>query len=233
MTIKTICEDALNEIGGFEVPTSFSGNGNLTATQCIALLNREGKTLEKEERWSALISTHTFTTVADTASYALPTDFRAFAEMSQWDRTNTRQMIGPTPGFLWQYLKGGIISESTIDRWFRIQGSDFYIHPTPSATGDTIAFDYYSKDWVNIQATGLTGTRIASDNDTGRLDEDLLTLGLKWRFLQAKGMPFEPEYKEYEALKTELVSDDGGSGLIRLGQPRYEMTNLPDQGYGS
>ena len=72
-----------------------------------------------------------------------------------------------------------------------------------------------------------------SDADTARLDEDLLTLGLKWRFLQSKGMPFEAEYREYESIKSELLADNGGKPLIDLGPRRLDMSNLPDTGFGS
>lgn len=233
MTLATICTNALKEISGFEIPSSFFGNANLTARTCVACVTREGKTLERENRWVELIQTHTFDTVADQANYDLPTDFRAFANMSQWDRTNSRRLVGPASPLLWQWLKGDVTAGATIDRWFRQQGTQIYIHPTPAAAGDTIAFDYYSKNWITLDSDSSTTTDWASDNDTSLLDEELLTMGLKWRFLQAKGMPFEPEYKEYESIKEALLSDNGGKGAIYLGPPRFKMTNLPDQGYGS
>lgn len=231
MSLGAICRTALQEIGGFEVPATFGGNLNRTAVRCVALLNREGKTLEMENRWSELIETYTFTTEDGTADYEMPEDFRAFANMSQWDRTNSRPLVGPTAGFVWQWLKGDVTAGNTIDRWFRIQNKRLYIHPTPAVDGDTIAFDYYSKNWV----TDSSDDNVAlceSDNDVPRLDHDLLTLGLKWRFLQANGMPFEAEYREYETIKSECLTDNGGKGGIRLGPSRRVWTNLPDQGYG-
>jgi hypothetical protein len=231
MSLGTICTNALREIGGFEVPSTFGGNSNLTARRCVALLNREGKTLERESRWTELITTHTFVTVNGTANYDLPTDFRAFANMSQWDRTNSRPLVGPTAPFVWQWLKGDVAAGNTIDRFFRIQGGDIYIHPTPTVDGDTIAFDYYSKSWVT-DFNNADASELGNDNDTPKLDEDLLTLGLKWRFLQANGMPFEAEYKEYETIKSEVIGDNGGKGRICLGPSRRVWTNLPDTGYG-
>lgn len=230
-TLGEIARAALQEIGGFEVPATFGGNLNLTAVRCVALLNREGKTLEMENRWTELISTYTFTTVNGTANYDLPSDFRAFANMSQWDRTNSRPLVGPAAPFVWQWLKGDVTAGNTIDRWFRIQAGDLYIHPTPTVDGDTIAFDYYSKSWVT-DANGSDATSCSNDNDTPKLDGDLLTLGLKWRFLQAQGMPFEAEYREYESMKSECLSDNGGKPRICLGPSSRVWTNLPDQGFG-
>jgi hypothetical protein len=227
-----VCTNALRAIGGVEVPSSFVGNGNLTARQCVALVMEGGNSLERTNRWSALIDTYTFETVSGTASYDLPDDFRAFANMSQWDRTNNRPLMGPTGAFLWQFLKSGIAQGATIDRWFRIQGGKLFLHPTPTADGETIAFDYYSKNWIVKQSDSSNQRTFASDNDTFRFDEDILTLDLKWRFLQAKGFPFEAEYKIFEATRLECLADDGGKGRINLGK-RYEQWNgIPDTGFG-
>lgn len=235
MTLATICTNAIKELGSFELPATFYGNTNLTARQCVALVQREGQTLVREHRWSELINDYTLTTVADQATYDMPSDFLAFSNMSQWDRSFHLPMIGPTSGANWQWLKSGIATAVTINRWWRIKGTSIEVHPTPSASGETLAFDYYSKNWITFQTpqgSETTGTAFTSDNDTSILSEDLLTLGLKWRFLQAKGMPFEPEYKEYEAVKEQIIADNGGKGIIQLGKQRIVLTNLPDTGFG-
>lgn len=220
-------------MSGFDVPTTFYGNSNLTATLCVALANREGKTLEKELRWQELVSEHTFNTSNGTATYALPTDFRAFANMAQWDRTNSWRMSGPTPSVVWQWLKSGISVASTSTKWFMVRGSLFTIYPTPTAT-ESIYFDYYSRKWITKQSDSSSLTDWSADLDTSKIDEDLITLGLKWRFLQAKGMPYEPEYREYESVKEHLREDNGGRGLISLSTPSFGGLggNLPDTGFG-
>lgn len=233
MSLATICANALYELSGFEVPSNFYGNANLTARTCVALVTREGRTLEMGYRWASLITEHTFPTVSGTASYDMPDDFRAFANMSQWDRTNMRQLVGPASGQEWQWLKGSIGAGATIDRWFRQQGTSIVIHPTPTVTGDTIAFDYYSKNWITKQSDDTTVSAWTNDNDTSLLDEDLLTLGLKWRFLQSKGMPFEPEYKEYEAMLDEARADQTAKRVINLSPHRMNWNGLPDTGFGS
>lgn len=231
MSLNTICTNALRELSGFEIPSSFYDNSNLTARSCVALVSREMKTLERMYRWSELITTHTFTTTDGTATYAMPTDFRAFANLSQWDRTNSRALVGPASGAEWQWLKGDVTAGATIDRWFRIEGSNLVIHPTPDVTGDTIAFDYYSKSTVILQVDSTYAVEWTSDLDTSRLDEELLTMGLKWRFLQAKGLPYEPEYKEYSALIEDALADNGGKRMINMGRS-MNISNLPDRGFG-
>lgn len=234
MTLATICTNALQEIAGFDVPSTFYGNGNLTAKLAVAVANREGKTLEKELRWSELISEYTFTTVSGTATYAKPSDFRAFANMSQWDRTNRWRMRGPTPSVVWQWLQSGLAVAATNRRWFMMRGAYFTVFPTPTTDGDTIAFDYYSSAWVTKQVDSTNTTEWSADNDTARISEDLLTLGVKWRFLQAKGMPYQPEYAEYESIKSALRDDNGGRGVINLNRPALTSfgNNLPETRFG-
>lgn len=237
MTLATIATKALRGLSGFKIPSSFYANADLTATLIVALADECGQDLEKEYRWQELITEYTFTTTADTATYALPDGFRAFANMSQWDRANQWRMLGPTPSFVYQWLKSGISVWASNNRWYAVRGNLFTIYPTPTTTGDTIAFDYYSKNWVMKQLDSSFTNAWSSDLDTARLDEDLLAADLKWRFLQAKGMPFEPEYKRREALVEALQADNGGRGVIDLGcpAPRSGLSYgvIPDTGFGS
>jgi hypothetical protein len=236
VSLLTICTNALNGLSGFAAPSSFYGSSDGTAKLAVAVANEEGQDLEKEHRWAELVTEHTFVTVADTATYAMPSDFRAFANMSQWDRANQWRMTGPVPSLVWQWLKSGISIASTNNRWFMVRGTYFTIYPTPTVADETIAFDYFSKGWVLKQMDSSNVTAWTSDNDTARLDEDLITAGVKWRFLQAKGMPFEPEYMRYEALKEMLVADNGGRSIINLNSPFPRMGlglgNLPEDGFG-
>lgn len=232
MNLNDICTRALRAIGGVEVPPTFVGNGNLTARQCLALVLEGGTSIERSNRWSSLIDTYTFQTIAGQDRYDLPEDFRAFANMSQWDRTNNRPMMGPAPSPVWQFLKSGIAQGATIDRWFRIQGRKFCVHPTPQANGDTIAFDYYSKDWIIRQSDNKTASQFYSDNDTVRLEEDLMIADLKWRFLQAKGFPYEAEYKMFEACREDCLADDGGKGCINLGKRQDQWNGIPETNFG-
>lgn len=237
MSLLTIAQRALRGLSGFKIPSSFYGNPDLTATLVVALADECGQDLEKEYRWQELITEHTFTTVNGTATYALPSGFRAFANMSQWDRANQWRMHGPIPSFVYQWLLSGISVWADSTRYFMIRGNLFTVYPTPTTDGDTLAFDFYSKNWVTKQVDSTLSNEWTADNDTSRLDEDLLAADLKWRFLQAKGMPFEPEYKRFMSLIDALQADNGGRGVIDLGCPAPRLGvgygNLPDTGFGS
>lgn len=235
MSLLSIAQGALRRLSGFEVPSTFYGNNNLTAVSCVNLLQEAGNTLVRQHRWQELITEYTFSTVNGTSAYSLPSDFRAFANMSQWDRSNQWRMTGPVPSIVWQWLKSGISVASTDNRWFMVRGNYLTIYPTPTVDGDTIAFDYYSNAWITKQADSTNVTAWTADLDTARIDEELLTLDLKWRFLEAKGMPYEPEYKMFESVKEDLLADNGGRGAIDLNTPMRPMFggNLPETNFGS
>jgi len=234
VTILAICQNALREISGFDVPGTIVGNQNETAVTVLAVLRREGMRLRKFN-WDALIAEGTIATVAGQASYARPDDFRHFANTSQWDRTNNLRLRGPTTPAEWQFLKGSVTgSTGTIERWFRVKGRQIFIHPTPETDNETIAYEYYSTNWVVVQSDGSTAAEITSDNDTVLLDDEVLTLGVKWRFLKAKGIPWEAEYREYEDMVQSLLGQNGGSPVVALDKPSFadRLTSVPEQGFG-
>jgi hypothetical protein len=237
MSLLTISQKALKGLSGFKLPSSFYGNSDPTATLVVALADECGQDLEKEYRWQELVTEYTFVTVASTATYALPSGFRAFANMSQWDRTNQWRMTGPMPPFVYQWLQSGISVWASNNRWFALRGNLFTIYPTPSASDETIAFDYYTKNWVQKQVDSTYTNAWSADLDTSRIDEDLIAADLKWRFLEANGLPWEAAYKRREALVEAAQADNGGRGVIDMGQPAPYMGvgygNLPDTGFGS
>jgi hypothetical protein len=236
MSLLTISTKVLRGISGFNIPSTFYGNANPTASTIVALANESGQDLEAMERWTQLVTEGTITTVNGTATYAKPTDFRAFATMSQWDRTNQWRLTGPTPPIVWQWLKSGITIASVNNRWFAIRGAYIVIHPTPDTDGDTIAYDYYSKNWITKQSDSTSVAEWSHDNDTAKLDENLIAADVKWRFLQAKGFPWEAEYKRFESLKEAALADNYGAAAIDLGAAVPGNTgfseNIPDTGYG-
>lgn len=228
MTLLSVCQTALRESGQFTVPTTIVGNTDPTAVQLLALANRAGRTLAREN-WQVLLTSYSFSTAASTASYALPTDFGNFANLTFWNQSNYWAVKGPVSSIEWQARKSSsIASPSGINTAFRIAGDLFYIDPTPTAT-ETIAYQYYSSYWISGKDA------YALDTDTALIDEDLIILGLKWRWLQAKGDSFENEKAEYmEALESALAVD-GGKDAIRFSdatRPRRLGGNLPEANFG-
>src|SRR5689334_14054919 len=124
-TLLSIAQDALNEIGDWNVPTTIISNNDPTAKLLLALANRSGKTLAQLRFWSVLLTDYTFPTVASTATYALPTDFRKFANLTFWDNTNIYQVKGPLSPVEWQVLKSSAVTNAAFWKYFRVAGGYF------------------------------------------------------------------------------------------------------------
>jgi len=232
MNLKTIATNALNEISGIAVPDSFAGNPDPNAKLAIALANRSGRSLARKFNWQALIFTHEFPTEAGIDNYALPDGFQTFANMSHWDRSNFRHIEGPASAAEWQWLKVRMVTPSELNRWFRIQGKRFYLNPVPSVGGVDISFDYYSQNWVQ-PTEGANKDGFTADTDKPLFDSELVTLDLKWRFLQAKGFPSEVEYREWDDMLSTILADEGGARTINMNGIVTNLgDNLPDTGYG-
>lgn len=228
MSLLTISQNALREIGSFAVPSSIVGSTDPTAVQLLALAKRSLRVLSRDYKWSVFLTTHTFSTSNGTATYALPSDFGSFANLTQWDRTNDNMVEGPVPPARFEFLRSSGTTNATAWKYFRVAAGYFEIYPTPTAT-ESIAYQYWSKYAISGKET------YTDDSDAPLLDEDLLTIDLRWRFLQAKGGDYLAEQKEAFDRRDALLAQDGGRDAISFGGRRlnYVAGNVPDSGFGS
>ena len=239
MTLLAMVQQAAAEIGQ-TVPTFLVSNTDTTAIQMLALAQREGREVSKMTGpwggWPQLRGEYTFTTVVSTATYSFPTDFQWIIPQTQWDRSYKWQLIGPVSAQEWQVLKSGITVTGPSFR-FRIMAGTLYLDPTPTVT-DTIAFEYYKNTWCQ-SVLSVAQTAWAADTDTYLLEDDLMILGLKWRFLRAKGLDYAEEFAQWESdISRELARAGSQKTLALNNQQRYgtQLINdwqIPDTGYGT
>lgn len=229
MSLLTICQNIANQTGVLASPTTVVGNTDTSVIRLLGQAQRAGKELARCYPW-AVLQTEATVSTSSTSDYAMPTDFLKFLTRTQWDRTNYWELIGPTSPVRWQQLKSGI-TISGPRRRFRLKpvanALRLFIDPTPS-TVDTLAFEYISTYWC--QSAGGSGqTQWTADTDTGILDEDLLELGTKWRFLASMAMPYLEEKDEYDKYLGIAKANDGGMPLLS-NNPVEELAevNIPD-----
>ncbi len=230
MTILSICQDAAKEIG-VPSPTAVIGSTDTTNIQLVAAANREGKNLVSGYDWQVLIKEKLHTTVATESQGALTTiatDFLRFSNDTMWNRTTDRKYYGPLNNSQWQRLKASV--SSGITNYFRIRGGNLLFSPTPPAN-EQVAFEYISKNWVDTNSDGsANATSYVADTNTTILDEDLITLGVIWRFLKQKGLPYDNQFQEYRLKLSEKQSKDGAKQIIRMAGPNrlYLPVNEPE-----
>lgn len=96
-----------------------------------------------------------------------------------------------------------------------------------------LSYEYISNGLVEDNV-GDVKPKFTADDDVALLDEDCISLGLKWRFLKSKGYPYSEEFRDYEL----AILDRGkahGSELIDLsGNEKYNkrVIVIPDGGFG-
>jgi hypothetical protein len=213
MTLLTTIQDAASQLG-LRQPQAVFGSTDLTAQILLRFAQQEGRELAKSHEWQALTVEKTFTTLATVEqTNALPsTDYDRMAYNAEvWNRTNNQRYSGPTAQRLWQQLQNGITGGVT--GWWRILGNELNIYPAPTA-GQTLAFEYISKNWCE-SAGGTAQDRWEADTDVALLDEDLMTLGIVWRFRHSRGFPYAEDMKTYEIMKEKVQAQDRGTGRIR------------------
>lgn len=243
MTLLQICQQVAREIGA-PAPSVIAGNTDQTAVQLLAAAQTEGKTLAKgvnpagfgRHNWQALRKEQTFTTSNGVNSYALSTivtdgDYDRMEPDTWWDRTNDRPMNLVAPQE-WQQVTSGIGASAGICRRILLRGNAILVYPTPSSA-DTLAFEYISNQWC--ESSGGTGqTAWAMDTDVPKLDDYLLTLGIKWRFLAGQGEAYAEEKAEYERQVNAAMSADQSSTVVsHMPSSRgIAFPVLPETGYG-
>jgi len=216
MTLLTICQDAANEIG-VPAPSSVIGSADTTAIQLLAATNREGKNLVTGYDWEILVKEENHTAIAAESQGAMTTiaaDFERFSNNTMWNRTTDRKFYGPLNNSEWQTLKGSV--QSGITNYFRIRGGLLLISPVPTV-GNSIVFEYISKFWIDSTGNGLANTdTFTADSNTTTLDEDLITMGVIWRFLKQKGLPYDNQLQEYQIKAAEKQAKNGAKPIIRM-----------------
>ena len=108
-----ICKNVTDKLQ-IEQPATIVNNTGDTARLLLQCAKHECEALMRrpEDGWKALIREHTFTTVASTAAYSLPSDFKYFVDETMWDRSNYWQLRGPLTQKEWQNVKSSVLGQS-------------------------------------------------------------------------------------------------------------------------
>ncbi len=168
-------------------------------------------------------------------AYDLPSDLNYFMDKTGWDGNFRWQLLGALDAQEKNVLKYGI-SPVGPRRSFWILGNKMIINPTPTESGNVIAYDYLSNNWC-LSPAGAGQNLWTTDDDTYALDEDCFILGLKYRWKRAKGLDYGEEFREYVDECNRVLSRDGwGRDLPTNAQATglnlLSDANIPDTGFG-
>ncbi len=173
------------------------------------------------------------------SDYALPSDFHRPIDETLWDRSRFWAMRGPMSPQQWQLYKSSVIGRASIQRRFRFRTIGgvqvFSVDPVPTDNGSALVFEYVSNAWCQSSG-GTPQTLWLEDSDTPILDDELLTLGVRWRVKRGLGLAYQEELDEYERELRKAMARDGGAPILNL-TPSDHLTvigpwNIPESGFG-
>jgi len=216
MSLLTMIHGSCDPLG-IARPSSVVGSSDQQIRQLLGLANQEGKELAKRHNWQRITKEKTITaTATEEQSSAIPSDFDRILNGTFYNRTQNRRVEGPMDAAEWQQYKASIAS--VLFDAYRIRGNSMLLAPTPTAD-DSYAYEYVSLWWCTT-AAGTTPTLAAwaADTDVGILPEDLMGLGVVWRFLKAKGLDYSEPFRTYEAQLMLAVGRDGGKRSVYMGR---------------
>lgn len=202
---------------GIPSPTTVTGSTDTQVLQVQALLEEEGADLSARGDWESLTNEATHTTVATESQGAITTiasnGFRHIKNKTIWDRTDRLPVIGPINQRQWQALKAVVMTGPRYQ--FRIRGGLLLVNPVPTA-GHDWAFEYISKNWI-ISEDGLTNKRLfTADTDEFLLPDELLLMGLRWRWMREKGLDYAELFATYEAQVKDAIGRDAGKPVLKM-----------------
>lgn len=223
MSLLTLVRDASARLG-LTRPTTAYASADQNTIQLVALAQEEGKALSRRFNWQVLTKEKTFTSVAaETQTGAVPDDFDRFVNDTFFNRSEKRKVDGPLTPQQWQFHKS-VVATTIIDA-YRQRGDDILITPIPAA-GQTMAYEYVSKNWCESSG-GTEQAAWAADTDTGILSEELMTLGVMWRWKKAKGLEYAEDFRTYEMEVANAMTKDGGKPKLNIGTLNTAMARYP------
>jgi len=236
VSVLTIIQNACDRLSLTRPSVVFTST-DLVVGQLRGLLLESATALARrpELGWQAMQAEWTFVTVADEVqtNTPLPPDFYDFVPGSFFNRTTMRPIWGPFTPAQWQLLKARP-ALSQVYLGYRERQGQFLIGPAPPAD-EIIAYEYVSAYWAKSSA-GVAKPVFTSDDDLTYLDEELLTLDLKWRFKEAKGLDYGEDMATAERAITRAIAEDGGSQALDMGGPGAWPIDarllVPEGGFG-
>jgi len=210
--VQTTVEELATDIAS---PAAVTSSTDRSVKQLFRLANRVGSDLVREFEWRRLVTEYTFATVNGTADYDLPSDFDRMVSDTHYDRSNFWMNSGPKSSQAWQWLNAGITTLGPQFRWRMYQNKvRFYTTPTAAYT---MAYEYVSRNWVIADGdTTPSKSLFSEDDDTCIYPDDVMLLGLRYRWLSAKGLDFEPALVEFRNAVATAKSQDTPAGRESL-----------------
>lgn len=216
MTILSVVKDVALKVG-LEEPDAIYTATNRDMQEMKALISEVVTDILECHDWQVLRTIVTVTGDGSSEGHSLPTDYeRMFMGTNMWSSRWTWAMQHITDPDEWlEYL---VVPYTFVNGNWMLFQNFVQILPTMEAT-ETVRY-WYISNGICSPAVGDPKPAFTADDDTFRIKEKLITLGLVWKWRAKKGQPYAEDMATYEALKAYMIDKDGGSKPIVSGNVR-------------
>jgi hypothetical protein len=232
VSLLTALNEAQRECS-LTVTAAIAADGQETQNLLLRLANKEAKEIIRRKDWPALRRTQTFTaSLASLQSSGKPSNFDRAIPGTFWNRSTDRQIGGPLNNEEWALAFGQPVT-STISQWVQFRYDGLHVFPAPTVA-ETLAYEYIINTPV-LAVDGVTyKTAFTADTDTYLLDEELLVLGVVWRYLKTKGRDYAEALKDYELRIESEINANRSARTLMIAPPDDDglgFPNIPESGF--
>ena len=237
MNVLELMQAATGELG-IPQPAAFNSD-----TQILNLLYAVSRELRNVRVFPQQKRSHSFNTADGVSTYALPVDYFSPVLETHYDQSRSWMLNGPLSDadFNWRLYGNGTTSSTFSYRIFGPNIAQYSsakmmeLDPTPSSV-NTISYDYITKSM--FYPSGWTpGTTvyetITADTHVSMFDDDIMIMGLKYHYREAKGQDYQAFQQKYtrmiERAQARFVGSYRGSFQKSASTRRYR----PEDGDGS
>lgn len=216
MTALKIAQNIARGVG-IVPPSNLVNNNNQDALRLLQAINDAGRYLSQKE-WNCLNVPATISSSL-TTTYSLPSDYKAMVPLTMWHVQDQQPVGGPVTTVNWQAQRHAAVSLRLWDQ-ARIEyqsGSQVVIFLSALGSGETVAYYYRSKGWVNSSNSRIAS--VSADTDTFFIPDYAVETEAKWRFLKSIGQPFGMEMEEAKEVCESEMAHDGGMSALLAGPP--------------
>jgi hypothetical protein len=200
---------------GLPIPNTAYNSTEAGVIQLVGLLEEIGVDSASRGFWESLVAETTWTSVATESQGNITTlasdGFRYILNKTIWDRTQQLPIYGPLNPQEWQGLKAMVVSGPQYQ--YRIRGGLLLINPVMPA-GHTLAFEYVSSNWVTDDSVNYS--KVQSDDSTFRIPDDVLLVGLRWKWKYEKGYDYTEDFNSFERMINDSLARSGGGKDIHM-----------------
>lgn len=204
MNLVEIIQDACRDSGVNEIPISVLLNPSEEIQRLRRAADKTGRALAQDHPWQFLIRESFFTAVAGEDQGPMENIAPGFSYILNdtiWNRTRRYPIFADTPQN-WQMMMGDFGHDFEWSK-YRLRTGRLIMSPAPSA-GDQIFFEDVTRYWIR----GAASDRFMADTDQALFDDELMILGVIWRYKKSEGFAHEQEFADYLERYAQLISRD-------------------------